>query len=244
MGEAIYNTMGIMKKKLFSVIFSFSLFGFNALLINNAYCQKQSPAKPYDFSKDAPKSINDECDKAKSIFQRTHPKTLVNSAIRGGAGLKIECSWNGYLGPDSIRYWITYYRCFDVGFLTVLKANKEGKMILVWKSPDISSDRSSIQEPEDLTNDGKKEILFYRAPGNAGGPLDIYSWNGDSASLIGQFDSNSEFKDLDSDGIKEIISYGRAHAGETSVANEFYKWDGKNYKLYKTEKIPISVDDK
>lgn len=117
-------------------------------------------------------------------------------------------------------------------------------MVLVWKSPDLSSDRSSIQEPKDLNNDRKKEILFHRSPGNAGGPLDIYSWNGDSASLIGQFDSNSEFKDLDRDGIKEIICFGRVYTGDIFVTNEIYKWDGKNYKLYKTEKVPVSVDDK
>lgn len=244
--------MGIMKKKLFSVIFSFSLFGFNALLINNAYCQKQSPAKPYDFSKDAPKSIKDECDRAKRVFiemlRRSNPKALDDPATLVEAGLKFETSWYGNLGSDSVLYKIIYYRCFDAGFLVVFKENKKGDKILVWRSADISSDRSSIQEPKDLNNDGKKEILFQRTGGNSGNtPFYIYSWEADSARVIGEFGNWSEIRDLDGDGIAEVLEEYRLEIPLDSTYREteyyretvIHRWNGRDYQMWKKSKTPL-----
>ena len=251
MGEAIYNTMGIMKKKLFSVIFSFSLFGFNPLLVNNGHCQKQSPAKPYGFSKDTPKSVNNECEKAKKkyiqMLNEWNPKVLQDPSVLERAGLRIESSWNGFLDSTSVRYWITYYRCFNSGFLTILKTNEKGKMVPVWQSPDIGSELSGLQEPEDLTNDGRKEIFLNRGGGSSGGYLDLYTWTGDSASFVRQFDDGTEFKDLDDDGIAEVIESYRLElpVDSTYAETEFYtetkiyRWVGQGYQLFKKSRTPL-----
>ncbi|MCI0596893.1 MAG: hypothetical protein L0Z48_10200 [candidate division Zixibacteria bacterium] len=240
-----------MKKKPLALIFSFSLFGFNVLLINTGHCQKQCPAKPYDFSKDAPKSINDECKKGKKkylqMLKEWNPKALQDPSALEQAGLRIESSWNGYLDFDSVRYWIIYYRCFDSGFLTILKTNKQGNMILVWQSPDIGSELSGLQEPEDLINDGRKEIFLYRGGGSGGGYLDLYTWTGDSASFVGQFDDGTEFKDLDDDGIAEVIESYRLEMPVDSTYKEtefytetkIYRWIGQEYQLLKKLRSPL-----
>lgn len=238
-----------MKMESFLLTLRFSLFGLIVLLTNNGYCQKWCPAKPYDYAKDAPKSINDECAKAEKKFRemlkKFNPKALNDPAVLRDARLKFESFWDGYLGTDSVRYRIIYYRCYDAGFLTVLRISEKGESVLVWKSSNIYSDRSSLHEPEDLTNDGRKEIIFYRSGGNSGNtPLYVYSWEGDSARLIGEIGGWPEIKDLDGDGVKEITDRGHAYAGDTFITSEVYKWDGKTYKLFKTEKVPVLIEDK
>jgi len=237
-----------MKSNSIVQTFNVGFVGMLMFLHTSSFCQKQSPAKPYDFSKDAPKIINDECDRAKRIFKRSHPKALDDPAIVREVGLKFESSWYGHLGPDSVLYKIIYYRCFDAGFLVVLKENKDGDKILAWRSPDIFSDRSSIQEPKDLNGDGKKEILFSRSGGNSGNtPLYIYSWEGDSALLIGEFGDWSEIKDLDGDGIAEVIESSRIEMPVDSTYEEtefytqtaIYRWDGKKYQLWKKSKTHL-----
>jgi hypothetical protein len=219
-------------------------------------CQLQSPAREDGLVKIAPESILDSCNEAERKFRaylaRFSPKELRNTTVLKSNGLRVGSFWVGNLGPDSAEYTVIYYRCFESGYLTIFKKNQRQEREFLWQSPDlrIGLNFARLGEPEDINQDGNKEIFFYHPERNAmDTTLDIYAWNGKTAHLVGQISGNSiEINDLNGDGKKEIIAnhnrYIWHQTGDTLVTeSDFYRWDGKIYKRYDTKKTATSIKD-
>ncbi|MCI0596894.1 MAG: hypothetical protein L0Z48_10205, partial [candidate division Zixibacteria bacterium] len=96
-----------------------------------------------------------------------------------------------------------------------------------------------------------KEIFFYHPERNAlDTTLELYTWTGKAARSIGRISGNSlEVKDLNGDGMKEIIAnhtrYIWSQAGDTLVTvSDFYRWDGKSYQRYDSKRVSKPIKDK
>ncbi len=89
---------------------------------------------------------------------------------------------------------------------------------------------------EDINKDGKVEIVAFSLSGNMG-TIDIFTWDGSTYKkiFVNGAKGGIELKDTDSDEIKEILLKGTGYGSSTE--NYIYKWDGKKYYLWKTEKI-------
>ncbi|HXF48186.1 MAG TPA: VCBS repeat-containing protein [Verrucomicrobiae bacterium] len=219
-------------------------------------CQSQSPAPDDELVKIAPQSILDSCKEAERKFRiylaRFSPKELRDTAVWRGNALRAGSFWMGDLGPDSAEYAIIHYRCFESGYLAVLKKNQKQEHKLLWQSPDfgIGVKFGRLGEPQDINKDGNKEIFFYHPERNAmDTTLELYGWDGKTAQVIGRVTGNSiVITDLNGDGMKEIIAnhkrYVWSQAVDTLVTySEFYRWDGKAYKHYDTKKTTTPVKD-
>jgi len=241
-------------KMLIPLIF-FGVLGWGITAPNGA-CQPQSSTGEDELIKIAPKSIKDSCKEAERKFRiylaRFSPRELRDTAVLKNNGLRVGSFWIGDLDPDSAEYAVIYYRCFESGYLAIFKKNQKQEHEFLWQSPDfgIGVRFGRLGEPQDLNNDGTKEILFYRPERNAlDTTLDLYGWNGKTAHPIARISGNSiEIKDLNGDGMKEIIAnhnrYIWNQAGDTLVTeSDFYRWDGKSYRLFDSKRTTTSVKD-
>lgn len=99
---------------------------------------------------------------------------------------------------------------------------------------------------EDINQDGIKELIT----GWLGGKVVTYyvfpyneiGYRNKNLLFYDTTDGEFELKDIDNDGIKEILFDVRDPRGQKKLASfyyrtDIYKWDGKKYYLYKTEKI-------
>lgn len=115
----------------------------------------------------------------------------------------------------------------------VLQRRKTGE-IQKWKSPYVGEVFENIVI-EDINKDGKVEIVAFTIGGNIE-TIDIFAWDGSTYKEI--FNNGAkggiEIKDIDGDAVKEILLKGTGYGSFTE--NDIYKWDGKKYYLYKTEK--------
>lgn len=219
-------------------------------------CQLQSPAREDTLVNIAPKSIQDSCREAERKFRiflaRFSPKELRDTTFLRKSGLRVESFWTGNLGLDSAEYAVIYYRCFESSYLTIFKKNPKQKQEFLWQSSDfgIGVKLGRLGEPEDVNNDGTKEIFFYHPERNAmDTTLELYGWDGKTAYPIGRVTGNSlEIKDVTGDGLKEIIAnhnrYIWNHLGDTLVTeSEFYRWNGKAFQQYDSKKTSEPVKD-
>lgn len=227
------------------------------LSVPKSDCQLQSPTREDTLVKLAPKGIQDACREAEWKFRtflaRFSPKELRDTAFLRKSGLRVESFWTGNLSLDSAEYAVIYYRCFESSYLTVYKKNQKQEPEFLWQSPDfgIGVKLGRLAEPEDVNNDGTKEIFFYHPERNAmDTTLVVYDWNGKTAQVIGRFTGNSiEIKDVTGDGLKEIIAHHNRyiwnHLGDTLVTeSEFYRWDGKAFLRYDSKRTSEPVKDK
>ncbi len=224
--------------------------------VPNGTCQPQSPAREDELVKIAPKSILDSCSEAERKFRiylaRFSPKELRDTTVLKSNGLRVGSFWIGDLGPDSAEYALIHYRCYESGYLVIFKKNLEQGRDFLWQSPDlkIASNFARLGEPEDVNKDGNKEIFFFYPERNAlDTMLALYTWNGKTAHPIGQISGNSiEIKDLNGDGIKEIIAnhnrYIWNQAEDTLVTDsDFYRWDRNSYKRYDSKRATSPIKD-
>jgi len=115
---------------------------------------------------------------------------------------------------------------------------------ILWVSPplaDFSSGMGRLIETRELNNDGQIEIIF----GQGKNPvmteqLWIFSWNGKSGKLITQVDNYGlstlmelgeryDTKDVDGDGVYEIIGYWYKDENAQTMSNVVYSWNGTLY---------------
>ncbi len=224
--------------------------------VPNGACQPQSPAREDELAKIAPKSILDSCSEAERKFRiylaRFSPKVLRDTTALKSNGLRVGSFWVGNLGPDSAEYTVIHYRCFESGYLAIFKKNQKQERDFLWQSADlgIGTNFARLGEPEDINKDGIKEIFFFYPERNAlDTTLDLYTWNGKAAHPIGRISGNSiEIKDLNGDGIKEIMAnhnrYIWNQAGDTLVTDsDFYRWDGNSYKRYDSKRAISPIKD-
>jgi hypothetical protein len=219
-------------------------------------CQSQSPTRDDELVKIAPQSILDSCREAERKFRiylaRFSPKELRDTAVWRSNTLRAGSFWMGDLGPDSAEYAIIHYRCFESGYLAVLKKNQKQERELLWQSPDfgIGVKFGRLGEPQDVNGDGNKEIFFYHPERNAmDTTLVVYDWNGKTAHPIGRFTGNSiKIKDVAGDGVKEVIvdhnRYIWNNNEDTLVTeSEFYRMDGSSFKLFDSKRTATPIKD-
>ena len=108
--------------------------------------------------------------------------------------------------------------------ISVLK-KINGNYVKIWETPiTISGDYLTIKI-KDLFNDDNKEILVSCLCGARSTSLFVYKWEGNSAKLLGKFIG---------DAIVGGIFVKKDEIIEEQYENiNYYKWNGREYKLYK-----------
>ncbi|MCI0595756.1 MAG: hypothetical protein L0Z48_04340, partial [candidate division Zixibacteria bacterium] len=169
-----------------------SIMGWG-ITVPNSVCQPQSPAREDELAKIAPKSILDSCGEAERKFRiylaRFSPKELRDTTVLKSNGFRVGSFWVGNLGPDSAEYAIIHYRCFESGYLAIFKNNQKRERDFLWQSANlgIGLNFARLGEPEDINQDGNKEIFFYHPERNAlDTTLELYTWTGKAARSIGR----------------------------------------------------------
>ncbi|HUI30298.1 MAG TPA: hypothetical protein VLX91_08770 [Candidatus Acidoferrales bacterium] len=118
---------------------------------------------------------------------------------------------------------------------------------VLWRSVPLSSDFSSgalgsMDATGELNRDGKVEIIVGQATGNLGvnHQLWIFNWDGKDGKLITQLDSlgrseimywgdEYEIKDVDGDGIYEILGEWYKNYDSDKMTTIMYSWNGSLY---------------
>ncbi len=180
-------------------------------------------------------------------LKKENPSLRIDSSSLEVNRLKAQSFWKGPLGVDTLDInWIVYYRCYDSAFLVIFKDNPKTGKVLLWQSKGMFSVLGAVAEPEDLNKDGRKEIMLKTTGGSAMNMiLDLYTWDGNTAHFIRQFSGEPlEVKDVDGDGLKEIVEHERPYPGDVEIDDRIYKWDGTTYKLSETKRKPVVKDDK
>lgn len=111
-------------------------------------------------------------------------------------------------------------------FLTILHKTDTG-FTEIWKQNTGETERLAYLDVEDVNQDGKIEIIFEDYYGaSIGGQVFILSWeNGEYKILNDYFSWGTKVKDLNNDGLKEIIMVNRYNY----YLPEILKWDKEKY---------------
>lgn len=118
---------------------------------------------------------------------------------------------------------------------------------IIWQSVLLTKNFSSgalgsVDATEELNRDGRVEIIVGQATGNLGvnHQLWIFNWDGKDGKLITQLDSlgrseimywgdEYEIKDVDGDGIYEILGEWYENNNSQKRTTVVYSWDGSLY---------------
>lgn len=148
-----------------------------------------------------------------------------------------------------------YQEIVDLGGLVVVKLSLNGKVLLDKKLPQwkglcephfgiadpLGDDGTKKPVARDINNDGIPELIVYYLDESAHGPVKytIYQLDGKPNLKVlfdGEFTSG-DFKDVDNDGIFEVVERDNNFEGfydtasvETLFPSVVLAWDGKTYK--------------
>jgi len=132
---------------------------------------------------------------------------------------------------------------FSKGFIGLYRCKTDS---IIWRSVFLVDDFSSgangrVLETTELNNDGKVEIIIAQSQEPSGTEqLWIFSWDGTEGKFITQVDEEGEskimvsgdfyeIKDVDNDGIYEILGEWYKNSGSKTMTTITYGWDGTLY---------------
>ncbi|HXF48802.1 MAG TPA: hypothetical protein VNL73_05185 [Verrucomicrobiae bacterium] len=165
------------------------------------------------------------------------------------AELRVETYWNGQLDSTDQEWDVVFYRGVEDAKFVILKGDATGKKHIKWESQLLPSTGASIDTVDDLNKDGKHEIVLFFPHRSIVG-AQIYTWDGREAVLLPFDDDGKEhssiggndiyFKDMDSDGIAEVIESSRLEIPMDSTyqntefvqETKIYRWNGREYQLW------------
>lgn len=157
-------------------------------------------------------------------------------------GAKLVCTRQGDLDGDSRAEWLLLYmESVQAGI------QEEKAMVVAPKEPGVKTyglhraDNKELGEYElcdvtigDFNKDGKTEIAISGGAGAHYSILSIFQWNGSLYASIGAFggDAGASLRDVDGDGVSEVIEAGRFYDRAQLFASLVYSWQQGKYVEY------------
>ncbi len=133
------------------------------------------------------------------------------------------------LDGDGIEEVVIFYTQHEKCTVVVFKWNdSKNRYVKIWEWTDYGIGFDTISNLWDVNGGGKRELVLFRWLGaSAGGALDIFEWGENAFKKISpdwNVDVKAvEFRDLDHDGVDEIIL---SHRFDLPT---IYQWNGKSY---------------
>ncbi len=157
-------------------------------------------------------------------------------------GAKFVCARQGDLDGDNRTEWLLLYmESVQAGI------QEEKAMVVAPRESGVKTyslyraDKRELGEYElcdftigDFNKDGKTEIAISGGAGAHYSILSIFQWNGSLYASIGAFggDAGTGLRDMDGDGVPEIIEAGRFYDRAQLFASLVYSWQQGKYVEY------------